>query len=101
MRLSAPRDDSTIGTIQAVVQQGVPQIRTTDVPDSWKRFRLPQPNRRRPLSTALAHSGEFFFVDQGSLTADLGIPTIDRPLGVTRSMTITVNGSNPATVRLR
>jgi hypothetical protein len=101
MRLSAPRDDFTIGTIQAVVQQGVPQIRTTDVPDSWKRFRLPQPNRRRPLSTALAHSGEFFFVDQGSLTADLGIPTIDRPLGVTRSMTITVNGSNPATIRLR
>ena len=83
----------------------MPQIRTTDVPFEWRRFRLPQPNVRRPLSLALENSFEFFFIDAGRTRVDLGIPTIDRPLSTIRSMTIRAVGSgttsNPATVRLR
>ena len=101
LRLSAPRDDFYIGQIEAVVTPGVPQIRTTDVPFEWKRFRLPDPNRKRPLSLALAHSFEFFFLEEGQHHTDLTIPTLDRPLDVTRRMTIRVNGSAPATIRLR
>jgi len=101
LRLSEPRDDFTIGLIRAVVEPGVPQIRTTDVPEQWRRFRIPHPNRRRPLSLALSRSFISFFIESGSLRNDVVIPTIDRPLRVTRSMTIAVDGANQATVRLR
>ncbi len=105
LRLSAPRDDFFVAQIDAIVDPGVPQIRTTDVPFEWRRFRLPQPDVRRPLSLALENSFEFFFIDAGRTRVDLGIPTIDRPLSTIRSMTIRAVGSgttsNPATVRLR
>ncbi|HYF44571.1 MAG TPA: hypothetical protein VD926_00070 [Acidimicrobiales bacterium] len=101
LRLSEPRDDFTVGAVEAVVEQGVPQIRTTDVPFEWRRFRISHPDRRRPLSRALEGSFTSFFIETGSLSNDIVVPTIDRPIDVTRSMTISVDGANQATVRLR
>jgi hypothetical protein len=102
IRLSARYDDFYVGRIQAVLAPGVAQIRTIDVPDAWKRWRIPHPDVSRPLSSAIANSVQrMVFIDEGARSVDLTIPTLPRPLSTTRSMSIRVDGSPTATVRLR